>query len=333
MAPAPAIGPSPAEEFAEACKAHGLRLQGVPQMDGAWHRVPVEGDKKGQVSGSYRAFLDGRPSGQITNYKAGGTVKWVATGHALDEAARARIQADAEDVRARRAQEREARAAKVAQTARAVWAGLAPPDSPEASPYLAAKGVGAHGVRIDAEGKLTIPARDADGKLRTLQMVGVDGKRFLKDSAKAGAFHVVEGSGAGTLAAVAADRGAVLIAEGYATAAAIFEATGRPVVVAFDSSNLLAVAEAIRARLPGRDIVFAADDDHANRNGNVGRDKAEQAAAKVGGVVLSPRFTAAEKAQGLTDFHDLFAARGQAALRREIESARARARSPQGGLG
>jgi putative DNA primase/helicase len=41
----------------------------------------------------------------------------------------------------------------------------------------------------------------------------------------------------------------VLIAEGYATAASVHEATGRPVVVAFDAHNLKPVAELFRDRI------------------------------------------------------------------------------------
>ncbi|MGK2742656.1 zincin-like metallopeptidase domain-containing protein, partial [Tepidicaulis sp. LMO-SS28] len=68
---APKAQLAPQEEFAEALEAHGLKLKGAPQMDGKWHRVEVEGDRKGQLSGSYRGFLDGRPAGQIMNYKTG----------------------------------------------------------------------------------------------------------------------------------------------------------------------------------------------------------------------------------------------------------------------
>lgn len=39
-------------------------------MDGRRHRVPVEGDKKGAMSGSHRGFLDECvPRGRISNCK------------------------------------------------------------------------------------------------------------------------------------------------------------------------------------------------------------------------------------------------------------------------
>src|SRR5690606_19898560 len=53
----------------------------------------------------------------------------------------------------------------------------------------------------------------------------------------------------------------VLLAEGYATAATLFEATGLPVVCAFDASNLMPVAEALRKRYKRARILVCADDD------------------------------------------------------------------------
>lgn len=318
VTPAPAL--SPADEFAEALKANGLIVKGVPAMDGKWHRVPVDGDRENQLNGSYRAFLDGRPSGQISNFKAGGTVKWIATGIALTDTERARIQAEAAGVRAERETIQRDAAEKAAKAAYGVWQNL-PNDPKLDSPYLAAKGVGAHGVKMDADGHLVVPCRDETGRLWTIQTIGDNGKRFIKDSRKAGTMHVVEVTGKGTLDALAPVKGPIVIAEGYATAASIFEATGRPVVAAFDSGNLMAVAEAIHAKFPDRPILIAADNDHSNKLGNVGMIKAEEAAKAVGGLSVAPQFTAAEQAKGLTDFNDLAAARGISAVSQAIDAA------------
>jgi phage/plasmid primase-like uncharacterized protein len=54
----------------------------------------------------------------------------------------------------------------------------------------------------------------------------------------------------------------LLIAEGSATAATLHEATGLPALAAFDSGNLLPVAQAWRARFPNRRFVLAGDNDH-----------------------------------------------------------------------
>ena len=53
----------------------------------------------------------------------------------------------------------------------------------------------------------------------------------------------------------------LLLAEGYATAASLHEATGRPVVVAFDAGNLVHVAGELRALFPGVALLVCGDDD------------------------------------------------------------------------
>ena len=89
----------------------------------------------------------------------------------------------------------------------------------------------------------------------------------------------------------------LLIAEGYATAATLHEATGLPVAVAFHANNLTAVASAYHAADPGLRIIIASDNDHQREQEigadgrpkeNVGRPKAEVAAAAVGGAPLTP---------------------------------------------
>lgn len=79
------------------------------------------------------------------------------------------------------------------------------------------------------------------------------------------------------------------LAEGYATAASIFEATGQRVLVCFSAGNLPAVALAVRAAMPDVQIVVCADNDLPDKNGRrAGIDKVEEAAALVGGIVAMP---------------------------------------------
>jgi phage/plasmid primase-like uncharacterized protein len=302
-------------------------------MDGKWHRVAVEGDKGKSLSGSYRGFLDGRPSGQVTNFKAGiNAAKWVATGVALTDEERAKIQAEAAEVRARREAERLEAAQKAAKVAFGVWENLPGEATAENCPYLKAKGVLGHGVKVDAEGHLVVPARDAGGRLWGVQVFHDDGKRFIKDAHKVGTMHVISPVGA-KLADLGGDWRPIVICEGYATGATLYEATKYPTVVAFDAGNLKPVAEAVRAAYPGRDLVIAADNDHANVNGNVGVRKAEEAAQAVKAVVAVPPLDAQEKAQGLTDFNDLGQSRNKLWVRSAIDEALGQTRRQAADLG
>ncbi|MBE0588925.1 MAG: PriCT-2 domain-containing protein, partial [Hydrogenophaga sp.] len=161
-------------------------------------------------------------------------------------AERERLRAD------RQAQEQadtQARHAKAAEHAAAQWQEAS---ESGASPYLVRKGVQAHGVRFAAGGWLLVPLRDGAGELWNLQRIapttpasGSD-KLFLKGGRKSGLWHLVGDLASGDSTADATGPAVLLIAEGYATAATLHEATGYPVAVAFDAGNLQHVARALR---------------------------------------------------------------------------------------
>ena len=68
--------------------------------------------------------------------------------------------------------------------------------------------------------------------------------------------------------------------------------------------------------------MIAADNDHNHKFGkNVGMMKAEEAAKAVGGAMVAPKFTDAEKAKGLTDFNDLAVERGLQSLAGDLKPA------------
>ena len=123
---------------------------------------------------------------------------------------------------------------------------------------MIAKGVQPHGIRQDRD-LLLIPMRDASGALHSLQTIGTDGsKRFLSGGRVTGCYFGI-GKPDGTLC----------IAEGYATGASIFEATGYAVAVAFNAGNLDAVARELRGKYPDMRIIVCADDDYRT-DGNPG---------------------------------------------------------------
>ena len=119
------------------------------------------------------------------------------------------------------------------------------------------------------------------------------GKRFLTDGQVKGCYHSI-GKPAGRL----------VIAEGYATAATVHEDTGHAVAVAFNSGNLLHVAQALRAKYPEAVLVLAADDDWQTP-GNPGRTAATEAARAVSGLLAVPDFTGLQRGPKDTDFNDL----------------------------
>jgi putative DNA primase/helicase len=188
------------------------------------------------------------------------------------------------------------------------------------APYLARKGVQGYGVRYEANGAVLVPLRDAAGTLWNLQTIlpakpttGSD-KLFMKGGRKSGLWHMLGAT------ADSAAPAMVLIAEGYATAASLHQATGYPVAVAFDAGNLKAVAVNLCAAYPAAALVLCGDDDHdtqASTGRNAGREKATAAAQAVKGVAVFP----AKLLAGETDFNDLHARAGLEAVRAQVQAA------------
>jgi putative DNA primase/helicase len=304
---------TPREEFAQAMRSAGLFVGQRPDgdhpiMDGKKHRVPVDGGKSGTLDGFYVyvGHLDGHPAGRIINNKTGMDITWKSKGYALSDEEKAKLQAEAATKLAEREAAQEQAHEATAQRVGRQMATLAPIEQP--TPYLEAKGIKPQaGVLTDKEGQKTyIPVFDADGKQWAMQYIQEDGtKRFAKDSKKEGCFHPVGGMDA--LAAAPA----LVISEGYATAASNSEALGFATVAAFDSGNLPHVARALHEKYPDKPIIIAGDDDKAQeleRGYNPGRAKAEEAAKAVGGKAIFPIFAPGEQAgdpKGFTDFNDL----------------------------
>lgn len=224
-------------------------------------------------------------------------------------------QAELDQVKAERAEADRAAAAKriqlqdeVAEQAKAGWEQAS---KAGASPYLERKGVKGHGVRYSGTDVL-VPLYSKAGQLRNFQRIKPNSdKLFLKDGEVSGCFHVI-----GEIAGSAW----LLLAEGYATAAALHEATGYPVVVAFNATNVRHVAAAIREQHPAAKLLFCADDDA----------ETEQRTGKNAGVAAAVAAAKAQKGfwckpaglpQGKTDFNDLAAVAGLEEVKRQVAAA------------
>ena len=304
----------PQEQFAKQLEELGLDLKGHPPiLDGQLHRVPLL-DKNGSGrDGAYCLHSDGVPAGWAQNFVTGEKTNLVAHGVTLTHEERARQERERENRRAFLAAERQRTQDLAAQECQRQWDGSYLAISEH--PYLVNKGVYSHGLKEDTHGhKLYVPMRDAEGRLRNIQTINADGsKYFAKGAEKTGCFHVL-----GTSSGCFPDKTEeIVLAEGYATAASIHQATGKPVGVAFDAGNLEPVAKKLREKFPKAKITICADNDH-KRQRNIGVEKAQQAAKAVGGTVKIPIFNQEEKNKGLTDFNDLHRSRGLDAVRKQL---------------
>jgi putative DNA primase/helicase len=300
---------SPREEFAEALRSVGCVVSGGhPMMDGETHRISVVGEKHSEKAGSgfYVGHLDGHPAGYIRNNKTGDEMKWKAKGYSLDPEQKAQMVAEAANKMLARDAEHKRLQQRTAERLEKQLSQLRSIEAP--TPYMVAKGIDVHaGALTDSEGRKTyLPATDVNGKLWSMQYIIDDGtKRFAKHSRVDGCFHVVGGNDR------LKDAPALVIGEGYATAASLAQSLGFATIAAFNSGNLVHVATALQAKFPDKAVIIAGDDDghlEATQGVNPGRAKAQDAASAVGGTVLLPIFAPGEmlaRPKDFTDFNDL----------------------------
>jgi antirestriction protein ArdC/phage/plasmid primase-like uncharacterized protein len=327
-----------------------------PVMDGQLYRVPVKGDRDGQRSGAYAAHMQGQvPGAYIENLKTGERINWKADGpvEQLTAEDRARLAKEAQERQSVRDEATQRRYEATADAAAALWAesptatadnayckakGITNPVGlrvvpDEVSPETAAKGIVIAktakeakeqreknpDARVFKAGDLLIPGRDMDGKMWTLQSVNPYFKSLMKGGRKHGLFSVAgaDADGKPIDGILKSANQSLVLAEGYATADTVARLSGEPVIVAFDSGNLNAVAGGLRERFPNAPMVIAADNDHdaPNRtlpNGqpgvNVGLVKAKEAAERHGAGVAAPAFPKGDKG---TDWNDVEKARGE----------------------
>ncbi len=161
--------------------------------------------------------------------------------------------------------------AEAAESAARVWDKAAPATN---HPYLIKKRVQPHNTRI-LDNALIIPLFNSDGMLSTIQRIRPDGtKRLHTGGKKSGSFFLIGEE----------VTSRILIAEGFATCASLYEATGKLAVMAIDASNLKAVAEIVRGKNPDAELIVCGDNDLSG----VGQKAANAAALAVGGKVIIP---------------------------------------------
>ncbi len=178
-----------------------------------------------------------------------------------------------------------------------------------AHPYLTSKGVQEFGEARDYHGTIVLPLRDFDGVLHSLQFIDPDGtKGFLAGGRVQGCYFTPVGNPTGPL----------VICEGFATGATIYQATGFATVCAMNCANLKSVAEDLRSKWPDREIIVAADNDQWT-DSNPGMTKATEAAKAIRAKLASPCFRSTTNKP--TDFNDLHQREGLDTVNKQIAAA------------
>jgi putative DNA primase/helicase len=228
-----------------------------------------------------------------------------------------------------------------AKRAHKVWLQLNPIGESE---YLKRKGVSGHGVRYTDTGAMVIPAQDNSGTTFGLQFILPPGHKRKAKTGRDKEFWPVGMEMRGKYFIIGGvPRTILLVAEGYATAASLHEATGLPVAIVFTANNILPAAQNLKKRFKRVHQLHCADDDYLQKcescgvytlmeNGencescgkphgknNAGVSSSKAAALAVDGQWVAPVFTVDREGKKINDFNDLHLREGLHVVQKQIE--------------
>ncbi|EOZ5966758.1 DUF5710 domain-containing protein [Campylobacter jejuni] len=317
--------------FESALENQGLIIEGLPIMDGKIHRVKTTNDKGRELSGAYNGFLDDYPAGFMQNFKTGIKENWkmpieknqsnnIKNSQKLHE----QIKKDQELREKEILTLQEKTALKLEnEYNNARWA-----NSNHA--YLKKKGFDENFyLKQDNKGSLLIPLKDENGKLWSVQRIFPNGDKIIgviktqeeKDQGveylakKQGCFHII---GAKSLEHCKE----FIITEGFATAATIYKALNKPVIMGVDAGNLSKIVETLKNKFQNTPITLIADNDKKRELkglSNVGVETAKEIQQKFSDIkVIIPKISNQEAEQGISDFNDIFLNKGIDEVKKQL---------------
>lgn len=265
------------KQFADAMRAAGI--ENVPdyiQFDGNIHRFST--GKRDDKSGWYVAYDGIIPAGSFGDWKQNSTHIWRANiGRTFTHIEEMTYKASMAQAKAKRDAEFAAKRENSAEIARNILVAATPADA--SHPYLTKKGIQPHGALVHGDGRLVVPVcHDGLHDISSVQFISADGdKQFLTGGQISGCWSIIgDIAGANEL----------FIAEGFATAASIHEATGKPCVIAFNAGNLPKVAKKVREVVGiACSITICADLDDSGVGQAAGDEAAKASGAR---LVVSP---------------------------------------------
>ncbi|MDP2902974.1 MAG: toprim domain-containing protein [Methylovulum sp.] len=272
------------EDFKNAMRDFGITPPDYIIGDGNLHRFHIEGDKGGSINGWYKLHLDGRAAGSFGSWKHDINQRWKAGGE-FRRLTQAEKHAFAIEKQRQGDENQKAAAVHYEQAKRKasyIWCKSTPAIN---HPYLTKKRIQPSMTRL-YKGVLVIPMKD-EHHLVSLQFIADDGSKTMMGGGIAkSAFY--------TFGDIATDNNTVLICEGFATGASLYENRGLFTFVAFSAGNLINVAKVVKKHYPDSEIIICGDNDFSG----VGQKAARAAALAVGGKYILPPDVG-------TDFNDV----------------------------
>ena len=231
-------------------------------------------DNQGKINSAYVFHLDNRAAGYFECFKQGIKQTWKMASNFTPlsdyqlQVFKAQSQKEAEQ----RKIEETFKHKEAAQKACYIWNQA--PLAPSNHPYLVTKNIGVNGTRTARDNTLIIPLYNSEKVIVSLQFISATGRKtFLSGGVKKGCFYWL-----------GEETDKILICEGWATGASLYEQSGYLTIIAFDAGNLKDVAIAVRALSPEAEIIVMGDNDLSG----VGQSKAIDAACTINDKYLIP---------------------------------------------
>ena len=257
-----------------------------PESDGQIHRFKGPEDKG--LNGWYVFHGD---HGAFGNWKTNLTVPWCSKDAQIGSNEYRKL---IEQERRERRQAEALKHSEAATQARSIWAKSVPATE---HPYLTRKQVQPHGIR--QTGDVLIIPMYRNREVKSVQRIFHSGeKRFLKGGDTYATYYPL-----GRL------NGRLWIAEGFATAASVFEATGDATSCAYSGLNMAKVAKSFRKQYPDLDIRIAGD--------KGGERYADEAMIACLGKAAIPVFDVGDDG---TDWNDFFCLYGKEVTRENLNA-------------
>lgn len=309
------------QKFIEAVQAAGLTSPECIKIDGNIQRFSSNGNRHDKA-GYYCLFNNGNDfiGGFFGCWRSDVYQIWTNQSEAelnnrdLWLENRRKIEASKREIELARKE----KASNAAKRAIEIW--VQAKSATDDHPYLKKKGVKSYGLKVDEQGNLLIPVFDLKKELHSLQLISTStekNKHFLPGGVVRGHCYWISGK-----------EDIIYLAEGYATAASIHQATGATVYISFMAGNLLPVAQALKASKPDSRLVIAADND-AFTDQNPGLTKAKEAAQAIGAPCICPEFDPQYHETRPTDFNDLHLLQGLEALKLRLDQIQPQQEQPK----
>ena len=283
-------------------------------LDGELHRFRLRDDKPSEKSGAIKIHIDGWPAGFVQDWRKGTKENWKYDISGLDDEQRKYFNSEeyrkkSEEQQRRARKKREAEHLRAADAANRFWERLE--FAPEQHPYSVRKHIPCFTeecLRYNPKTKcLAVPLTNIAGRVCSIQWIAEEGhKTFCARTSIDGLFWSVW-----LLNLDKAYTGVILLGEGFATMAKVFELTKKPCVAAMSCYSLEEIARILREAFPEAKIIITADNDwetERKHDRNPGLLYANVVAnssilgVKLADGVVSPEFTDADV--GLSDWDD-----------------------------